>query len=132
MSALVFMSREHVDRMNDLLAGSADVLAACADLDREYEIVYELRNGPDGTVYWVLRFDRASGARFSLNRTQNADLTYVGDWAEVIRSSRAARNGERVEPSLEVRGDPSVTDRVGTAYAAAQRVATIPVEFPGV
>ncbi|WIV54052.1 S9 family peptidase [Amycolatopsis nalaikhensis] len=132
MSDLVFMSHEHVARMNELLAASDEVLAACAALDRDYEIAYELSGGPDGTAHWVLRFDRRSGARFSLEPPRDADLTYFGDWTEVIRGSRAARSGEPVEANLTTAGDVSVTERVADAYATAQRVATIPTEFPDV
>lgn len=131
MSDLIFMSREHVDRMNELLDESAEVASACARLDRDYSIVYQLRDGPRGTVHWTLLFDRDAGASFSLEPPVRADVTFVSGWAEMIRYSRATRDGEAVdEPQLEVRGDPSVTECVAEAYAAAQEAATIRTEFP--
>ncbi|WP_134669484.1 MULTISPECIES: hypothetical protein [unclassified Amycolatopsis] len=132
MPASMFMSPEHVARMNELLAASAEVRAACADLDRDCEIAYELSDGPSGTVHWVLRFDRGLGARFSLEPSPRADITYFGDWADVIRTSRAAHAGEPVEENLTESGDASVLERVAHAYATARRVATVPVEFPDV
>lgn len=125
-----FMSPGHVGRMNELLAASQDVAGACAGLDRDYVVAYELTGGPEGTVHWVLRFDRVHGARFSLAPPPHADLTHVGDWASTIRAARAVRDSAGDEPRLEMRGDPSVLEYVAVAYAAAQRTATVEVEFP--
>ncbi|BBG03892.1 MULTISPECIES: hypothetical protein [Pseudonocardia] len=132
MFTVVFMSSEHVSRMNNLLGSSPDVREACAALDRDYTIAYELHDGPDGgTVHWVLAFDRGTGARFSLEPVRTADLTYVGDWAAAIRTARAARAGEVTgADAFELRGDPSVPDRIADAYRTAQRVATIESELP--
>ena len=127
-----FMSPAHVDRMNELLAASQEVAGACAGLDRDYVVAYELTDGPGGTVHWVLRFDRVDGARFSLAPPPYPDLTYVGDWASTIRGARAVRDGTGDEPWLETRGDPSVIEHVAVAYATAQRTATVEVEFPDV
>ncbi|GAB3378050.1 hypothetical protein [Amycolatopsis echigonensis] len=133
MADLIFMSQEHIDRMNELLGDSAEVAAACARLDRDYAIAYELSDGPGGTVYWTLRFDREAGASFSLEPPVHADVTYLSDWAEAIRFSRAAREGaQAAEPVLETRGDPSVTERVAEAYSVAQSTATLPTVFPEV
>ncbi|WP_236790859.1 hypothetical protein [Amycolatopsis sp. GM8] len=133
MTELIFMSREHIDRMNELLGESAEVASACARLDRDYSLTYELLDGPDGTVYWTMRFDREQGASFSLEPPAHADATFVSEWAATIRYSRAARNGEQVtEPILEVRGDPSVTEIVAEAFSAAHKAATIPTVFPEV
>ncbi|WP_051166591.1 hypothetical protein [Amycolatopsis orientalis] len=133
MAELIFMSREHVDRMNELLGGSAEVASACAQLDRDYTITYELSDGPGGAVYWTLRLDPKAGASFSLEPPVHADLTYVTDWAETILYSRASRDGgQATEPVIETRGDPSVTQRVAKAYSAAQKAATIPTVFPEV
>ena len=133
MAELIFMSPGHIDRMNELLGDSAEVAAACARLDRDYAIAYKLSDGPGGTVYWTLRFDREAGASFSLEPPVHADLTHVCGWAEAIRRSRAAREGDQAaEPVLETRGDPSVTERVAEAYSVAQSVATIPTVFPEV
>ncbi|WP_224388330.1 hypothetical protein [Pseudonocardia sp. ICBG1293] len=134
MSTVVFMSGEHVVRMNDLLRRSPDVREACAALDRDYTIAYELHDAPDGgTVYWVLAFERGTGARFSLEPSGTADLTYVGGWRAAIRAARAARAGRTSdEDPFELRGDPSVPARIAGAYRVAQRVATIGTELPDV
>ena len=134
MSTVVFMSSEHVSRMNDLLGSSPDVREACAALDRDYTIAYELHDGPDGgIVHWVLAFERGTGARFSLEPARTADLTYVGDWTAAIRTTRAARAGKTSDQdAFELRGDSSVPDRIADAYRAAQRVATIESDLPSV
>lgn len=130
MSRPVFMSPEHVERMNQLLAQSAEVLSACAALDRDYELAYELSDGPEGTVYWVLRFDRRKGAAFSLVRPRDADVTFLGNWREVINASQRTRDDGEPPPELDTRGDASALDRVAAAYEAAQRAATIASTFP--
>jgi len=130
MAPLIFMSPEHVARMNELLAESASVRDACAELDRDYEIAGELRDGPEGTVHWVIRLDRKYGASMSLDPPRAADLTYLGDWSTTIREAKAAREGRRSGPIYDLRGDPTTMTRVSKAYAAAQAVATIRTEFP--
>lgn len=67
MHTPVFMSDEHVERMNELLAQDAEVMAECRALDRDYVIAYALADGPKGTVYWVFHLQRAAGASFSLD-----------------------------------------------------------------
>jgi hypothetical protein len=130
MKSLIFMSPEHVSRMNELLAESDLVLEACAELDRGFEIAYELEGGPDGTVYWVLEFSPDAGAMFSLAPPNAADLTFFGNWAETIRSSKAVRDGDGEEPVFEMHGDSTVLTRTEGAFRAAQSAATVPVEFP--
>lgn len=130
MTSLIFMSPEHVRRMNELLAESDLVLEACAKLDRNFEIAYELKGGPDGTVYWILDFGPSAGAAFSLAAPNAADLTFLGNWAETIRDSKAFRDGEGDEPAFEIHGDSTVLTRTEDALRAAQAVATVPVDFP--
>lgn len=132
MPVPAFMSREHVQQMNRLLEESSEVAAACRALERDYVVAYELSDGPDGAVFWVMRFDRRTGVKFSLAPPQDADVTYVGDWAEAIQAGRAAREGRSFEPSMQLRGDTSVLATVADAYAAAQQAATVPVQFPDV
>ncbi|MFD9949895.1 hypothetical protein ACFWYW_29585 [Nonomuraea sp. NPDC059023] len=132
MSTPVYMSHEHIEQMNDLLARSDEVAAACAELDRDYVIAYELGDGPGGTVFWVLSFDRITGARFSLDEPAHADVTFAGDWRRLVRAGQAHRQGTEVDPAVEVRGDPGVLDAVSPAMAVARRAATVDVEFPEV
>ena len=126
-----FMSPEHVRQMNRLLGASADVAAACAALDRDYVLAYELKDGPHGTAHWVLRFDRSLGASFSLEPPVSSDVTYVGDWSAMVRAAWAAREGVALDPEVQVRGDSSALASIADAFTAAQTVATVPVEFPG-
>ncbi|RII20474.1 hypothetical protein DSC45_04540 [Streptomyces sp. YIM 130001] len=130
MSKPDFMSPEHVRQMNRLLGASADVAAACAALDRDYVLTYELSDGPHGTEHWVMRFDRRLGVSFSLESPPASDVTYVGDWSAVVRAAGAAREGVALDPAIRVRGDSSVLAHVADAFTAAQTVATVPVEFP--
>lgn len=131
MTAPLFMSRAHVDTMNELLADAAHVRTACGELDRGYVVGYELHEGPEGrTVYWSMVFDPHTGVVMGLEEPDLADVTFVGDWARVVAASAAGRRGEQRDPGVDVRGDPTVLDRVGDAFAAAQRVATVDVTFP--
>lgn len=131
MTTPVFMSPEHVRAMNEILAESSAVRAACAELDHDYAMCYELHDGPGGrTVYWAMTFGPDTGVRMSLEKPDRADLTYVGDWARLVRASAAQRRGERHDPDVAVHGDPEIPGKVAAAFTAAQRVATIDVVFP--
>lgn len=129
----VFMSREHVRIVNRQLANADPVRRACADLDRSYTVGYELHQGPgSAVVHWAIVFDPVDGVRMELAKTEAPDLTYVGDWARVVRASAAGRRGKQLDPGVETRGDVGVLDTVGAAFAAAQEVATVDVRFPDV
>lgn len=133
MSKPEFMSPAHVHAMNELLVDAPSVHAACKELDRRYALCYELGDGPEGRpVYWSMTFDPDTGVRMGLDKPERADLTFVGDWAQMIRASVAQRRGEQHDPGMDVRGDPSVMESVGAVFAAAQQVATIDVTFPDV
>ena len=134
MTKPIFMSQDHVDRMNKLLDGAATVEAACARLDRNYSMTYEVLDGPNGTEYWTLRFDRETGASFTLEQPAHTDVTMVVEWTETMRYIKAAVNGEEQGDRniLEVRGDESVVDRVDEAFKAAHDVSLIPAEIPDV
>lgn len=125
-----FMSQEHVDRMNALLAGSEEVRAVCAGLSAPRAMAYRLTDGPAGrTVYWRVSFDQT--VRFELIDGP-ADVAFVGDWAQMIRATRAGRGGEEVDPGVRVEGNEVVLAEIGPVLELARSVATIPVDFPEV
>lgn len=131
MSKPEFMSRDHVDEMNEILMSAPEVLAASRGLERRYALCYELSDGPAGEgVCWSMVFSPRTGVRMGLDRPQRPDLVIRSDWAETIRSAMAQRRGDSYEPAVELEGDPEVMEKVGPAYAAAQRVASIDVTFP--
>ena len=125
-----FMSQEHVDLMNALLAPSEDVRAACAQLAGPRTLGYALTDGPDGAdVHW--RVTCADTVRFSLDAGP-ADVLLVGDWAQMIRASRATRDGEVIDAGVRVEGDASVVGEVGRILEVARSVAVVDVSFPEV
>lgn len=129
-----FMSYTHVFIMNRLLAADPAVKAAAAELDRAYSMVYELSDGPKGkTVWWDMRFDPEHGVSFSLQEPESpADLTYKGDYAAYIRFIKAMASGEQAEEPVTTEGDPGMVETVSAAFAASQKAASIPSEFPDV
>ena len=125
-----FMSPEHVDRMNALLAGSEELRAACAGLAAPRVMAYRLADGPAGrTVHWRMLFHDT--VRFELTEGP-AEVVYVGDWAQMIRAARAGRDGAVVDPGLRVEGDPAVLTEIAPVMELARDVATVPVDFPEV
>lgn len=124
------MSPEHVKTMNELLAHSSDVAAACASLDRACVLHYRLSNGPGGAdVHWTMTF-AASGVTFGLEEPPAADLVISAGWADTVRAARAARAGEPVAPTPHLEGDSGLLALIGPVFAAAQRAATVDVMFP--
>ena len=92
---------------------------------------YDLADGPSSaTVHWTMTFERT--VRFSLDRPAEPDVILVGDWAQMVRSARAGRDGQSVDPGVTVAGNADVLAEIGPAFDAARSVATIPVEFPEV
>lgn len=87
MSRPVFMSVDHVERMNAILRDEPSVRAACRDLDRSYAFCYELNGGPEGRqVYWSMVFDPSQGVRMGLDKPERADLTFVATFPKVPAS----------------------------------------------
>lgn len=128
MTSVEFMSQQHVDRMNALLESSAEVRSACSQLPAPRTLAYRLAEGPDGRdVHW--RVTCRDTVQFSLDDGP-ADLVLVGGWAQMIRSSRAARDGEAVDAGVSVEGDPAVLAEVGPVLAVARTAATVDVRFP--
>ena len=124
------MSPEHVAIMNARLLDADAVRAACAELEKPLTLGYELTDGPDGeTVFWTMAFEDT--VRFSLD-SEPADLLFKGDWARMIRTTMASRRGEQDDPGLETVGDLEVMTTVAPAFAAAQAVGTVAVQFPDV
>lgn len=125
-----FMSQQHVERMNQLLAASAEVRAACASLPAPRVLGYRLTNGPGGqTVHWRMSFQDT--VQFQLEDLPS-DVLYVGDWSLMIRASRSSREKEAVDPQVVVEGDPAVLAEIGPVMAVARTVATLDVHFPEV
>ncbi len=127
-----FMSQEHVDEMNRLLALDPDILAQAALLTRDWRLIYRLRRGPGGDpVYWAMTFT-PSGVSYSLGDVENADLTLRADWKQTIESSKAAREGRTLEHDVTAEGDPSMLEACGAVFARARQVVDIDVTFPEV
>jgi hypothetical protein len=128
-----FMSADHVEAMNTLLAGSAEVTAAAKDLPREYVLAYALTDGPDDgeTVHWQMRFS-PSGTAFALTPATDADLVLRGDWRTALTAFAASKGGETVaDAGLSAEGDyESFMTAVGAQFAVALKVAAIRTEFP--
>jgi hypothetical protein len=125
---MLFMSAQHVVAMNDILDRSPEVRTACAQLPGPRTVGYRLADGPDGTtVHWSMTFDET--VRFALDGRE-ADVVFVGDWATMVRSAQAQREGRAVDAAVSVEGDAAVLTEVGAAFAAAAAVAVLPVEFP--
>lgn len=132
MNRPIFMSPEHVGIMNDILEDDEASKAACRALEREYLVVYELEHGAD-TVYWTMRFDPESGARFSLAAPErDPDVLFRGDYADTIRVSAAAKAGREVDMPWEMKGDSSVLEIIAEPMAAARGAATIDTRMPDV
>ncbi|MGH8504856.1 MAG: hypothetical protein ACRETM_02695 [Stenotrophobium sp.] len=130
MSKMIFMSPEHVARMNEILAADVASKAACAALDRRWDMVYELSRGMD-TVWWTMSFDPENGVSFSLVPPQRpGDILYRGEHKSMLNWMRRSKAGEAVEPMpLEQLGDPNGMNIIGPAFTAAQQVATLDTDI---
>ena len=127
----LFMSAEHVARMNELLSADADSKAECAKLDRRYWMVYELADA-DGTVWWSVEFNPDVGVRFSLQAPVAGEpqILYRGDYRAVVKATQRSKQGDTAAEPVTTHGDPNVLAIIAPAFAAAGRAATIPSEFP--
>jgi hypothetical protein len=91
---VLFMSGDHVAAMNAELTASTAVRRAAARLVRDYVIVYELTDGPDGrTEYWQLRLG-PGGVAFALAPAADADVRLCGNWRRAVAAARASREAE--------------------------------------
>lgn len=130
MSKLVFMSPEHVARMNELLAADPESKAECARLDRRWDMAYELSHG-EQTIWWTMSFDPARGVSFSLQPPPlPAGILLRGDYRAMMEFMRGLKAGEPqgAEP-VTLSGDPDGMNIIGPAYQAAGRAATLETEI---
>ena len=125
------MSQAHCDAMNAATRNSEAVREACASLPRSLSLTYQLSGGPDGEiVHWTVRFDET--VTFSLEPSPSADITITGDWARVVRASRAARDGAADDSGSSASGETALLVHTSRALDAARRVAVFEVNFPDV
>src|SRR5215467_1840779 len=95
MSKLIFMSDAHVARMNELLAADVASKAACAALERRWDMVYELSHG-DQTVWWTMSFDPERGVFFTLKPpARPADILFRGEYRAMLEWMRKLKAGEK-------------------------------------
>lgn len=103
-----------------------------AGLGRELVIMYELKSGPEGEpVYWAL-WVCSQGVRFAITPSdREPDLTLRADWASMIQSAKANREGrQHQDVEIEFAGDKSVLTSIAPVMAVVRRVATVECEFP--
>src|SRR5688500_6663174 len=101
---MLFMYADHVAAMNAILEDNPAVRAACATLPQPRAMSYRLADGHDGnTVHWTTTF--SDTARFSLVEHPSPDIVFVGDWRQMVRASKANRDGETVDPGVTVEGE---------------------------
>lgn len=126
-----YMSAAHVAAMNAILADSATVKAACAQLDGPRVLSFALTDGPGGeTVHWAISFRET--VRFDLAEEPAPDVRIIADWARMIRASQAAREGREEDIGMATEGATEVLAEVNHVFETARAVATIPVDFPPV
>ncbi|MHC9043943.1 hypothetical protein ACYX8G_05125 [Microbacterium saperdae] len=131
MSAPVFMSAEHIAVMGRRLDASVSVALACRDLDRAYSLSFVLSDGPDdGAVRWQLIFDPHRGVRVDVGDPPHPDVTFVGEWPEVLDALHARHRGEDVTIPLRPRGDLEVLARIAPTYATAHRIGSVETTLP--
>lgn len=123
------MSSEHVDAMNAILETCEPVREKCAALDKPMSMAYVLRDGPDGDpVYWTCTL--TDTFRFALEPNPQADVTFVGDWKQMIRASAGGRDGQQIDPGVTIEGDENAVAIIGPIMETARAVATVSVDFP--
>lgn len=130
MSKLVFMSPQHIARMNELLAADPASQAECAKLDRRWDMVYELAHG-EQTVWWTMSFDPTRGVSFSLEPpAQPAGILLKGDYRAMMEFMRRSKAGEAPgsEP-VTLSGEPDGMKIIDAAFQAAGRAATLDTEI---
>jgi hypothetical protein len=133
VSKLAFMSQQHVDTMNELIAATPEVQEAAAELGNDRLLAFELADGPGGeTVWWSLTVG-PSGFRMGLGRPARLpDVLIRSDFAAMIRSVRAGREGRSEEAPQEVVGDQELMARIFEVLEVARPVATLDSELPEV
>jgi hypothetical protein len=133
MTRLAFMSQEHVDEMNALIAGSLQVRKAATELGTDRVLAFELADGPDGDTVWWLLDVGPSGFQFRLGEpTTQPDVVIRADFTAMIRAVRAEREGRQEEYPQEVVGDPELMARIFEVLEVARPIATLDTELPKV
>lgn len=129
----LFMGAEHVAQMNARLAGSEALRRAAAEIPREVLLAYRLDDADSGSdVWWQMRFSPQDGVAFALGPPAAApDLTFVGSYWDMVAAVQAQRRSQVATPQLQVEGDVDVLRHIGAVFSVAQKVATVPVSFPG-
>ena len=90
---------------------------------------YRLHNAvADRTEHWLMHFG-ADGAWFSLDPSESAYLTFVGDYWQMIRASRAPGSDEEGETPMETLGDPTVLAAIAEVFALAHKACAVPVSW---
>ncbi|UMP00074.1 hypothetical protein [Amycolatopsis sp. EV170708-02-1] len=127
------MSSAHVDRMNRLLAESAEVRDASAALGGIYTMTFQLDNAPAGTEYWTTIFG-PTGMRFALTAPRtHPDVLVRADWTTTMRALHAQKEGREAQPvAEETTGDKALVERLEQVLAIGRRVATIDTRLPPV
>lgn len=129
MTAVQFMSPEHVAAMNAALVDDAEVRAACAALGGPKVLAYRLSDGPGGsTVHWTVTFDGT--VSFGLEHDPRADVVLVGDWGAVVRATAAQREGRTESPVVSFEGDVALLGSLVPVLDAARQRASFDTTFP--
>ena len=126
---MLFMSREHVDAMNELIEKSDEVRQAGLALDRDYTMAYHLTRG-DGTIEGWSMTGGPTGFAFGLGERPDADVILTGSYELMIEATKASRAGEVIDPQITIEGDLEAMAKVSTVMETARPVATIDVDFP--
>ncbi|MGO4258863.1 hypothetical protein [Marmoricola sp. RAF53] len=132
MSTLLpeYMSREHVDAMNELLLDDAAVRAACAQLDRPRAMTFHVLDGPGGEdIFWTMLFDTT--LQFLLHEQPEADILVTVSWDDMLDATRAARAGAPGAPRLDVRGSAALFTQLLAIMEVGRAVATLDIRLPG-
>jgi hypothetical protein len=128
----LFMSAEHVEAMNRLLAVDAESKTQCARLPRPYWMVHELDDG-GRTVWWTLELNPREGMRFSLVPPPvdvQADIVMRGFYSAVVEATRRRKSGEEVPYPVSSAGDLQSMAIFGPALEAGRRAAMLETRFP--
>lgn len=132
MAKPLFMSAEHVEAMNRLLATDDESKAQCALLSRPYWLVHEL-DDVGRTVWWTLELNPRDGMRFSLVPPPidvQADIVMRGSYTAVVEATRRRKAGEEVPYPVSTHGDLQSMAIFGPALEVGRRAAMLDTRFP--
>jgi len=133
MNKPIFMSSEHVRQMNDLLAASAEVRSACAKLQKDQVVAYQLTDEEGGAeVWWQMRVSPAAGLSLVLGQpAEPTDLTIrCGYWA-MLEAAARGRDGSDAPPlAFTTVGDPGTLALLVDFFVLVRKAAKVDVVFP--